>query len=187
MEAGFTREEELLALNRFHCHQQVLYSSNILDARGRLIDQKYRSQRSPNESWSHFIFPTENPPTRHIQLWHQTLESIAPRGWVAQRLRNFRELGHKRMEWFFNEGANEVLHKKGAVMDIYCPSLLENYEHRRNHWSLTFRNVPQSDRGIYCSVKVIEPSTISVSATANPPPPKGSTSYILGGTSKLGT
>jgi hypothetical protein len=76
------------------------------------------------------------------------------------------------MEWFFDEGANKVLHKKGVVMDIYCPSLLENYEQRQNHWSLTFRNEPQSDWGIYCSVKVIDPSTISVFATANPPPKK---------------
>ncbi len=40
MEAGFTREEELLALNRFRCHQQVLYLFDVLDARGRLIYQK---------------------------------------------------------------------------------------------------------------------------------------------------
>jgi hypothetical protein len=172
MEVGFTREDELLALNRFRCHQQVLCLSDVLNAGGRSIDQKYRARRSPTESWSHFIFPTKNPPARHIQLWHQALDAIAPRGWVMQRLRNYRELGHKHMEWFFEEGANEVLYKKGVVMDIYCPLLLANYERRQNHWSLTFRNEPQSDRGIYCSVKVIDPSTISISATATPPPKK---------------
>jgi hypothetical protein len=187
MEAGFTREDELLALNRFRCHQQVLYLSDVLDAGGRSIDQKYRARRSPTESWSHYIFPTENLPARHIQLWHQALDAIAPRGWVTQWLHNYRELGHKRMEWFFDEEANEVLYKKGVVMDIYSPLLLANYERRQNYWSLTFRNEPQSDRGIYCSVKVIDPSTISISATATPPPKKGSTSYFLGGTSKLGT
>ncbi len=57
-------------------------------------------------------------------------------------------------------------------MDIYCPTLLEGYKRQQNQWSLTFCNEPQADRGVYCSVTVIDPSSVSVSTTANRPPPR---------------
>ncbi len=39
MEAGVTSPTELLQLNRYRCHQQVLYLSNILDAGDKCLDK----------------------------------------------------------------------------------------------------------------------------------------------------
>ncbi len=138
MEAGFTREEELQSINRYRCYQQVLYLSDVLEVGGKSVDRKCLTQRAKDDNWSNLTFPSEKPPVRNLHLWRQALDAIAPRGRVVQRLGSFLQEGHKRMDWFHDERANEILHMKGTQMDIYCPLLIEGYEGRPNHWSLTF-------------------------------------------------
>ena len=44
--AGF-KKEELLRLNRFRVHQQVLFLSCVLGASGKSLDKKYMTKRMP--------------------------------------------------------------------------------------------------------------------------------------------
>jgi hypothetical protein len=78
IEAGVTNSEELVKINRFRCHQQVLFMSDILDAGGKCLDKKHSKQQQDNESWSTLIFPIEKPPRKHGKLWEQVLYSLAP-------------------------------------------------------------------------------------------------------------
>jgi hypothetical protein len=78
MEAGITNTEEQRILNRFRCHQQVLYVSDVLDAGGKCLDRRYLDCRKPDEIWSTLVFPQEKPPNKHLKLWRQVLYAIAP-------------------------------------------------------------------------------------------------------------
>ena len=80
IEAGITNIDEQRILNPFHCNQQVLYVSDVLDAGGKCLDKRYLDHRKPDEIWSTLIFPQEKPPNKHIKLWRQVLYAIAPRG-----------------------------------------------------------------------------------------------------------
>jgi hypothetical protein len=66
MEAGVTNPIKLVKLNKYRCHQQVLYVSDILDAGGKCLDKCYLTWRQEKENWSNLIFPTEKPPQGHI-------------------------------------------------------------------------------------------------------------------------
>jgi hypothetical protein len=61
-EAGVTDPRELVMLNRFRCHQQVLFLSNVLDAGGQRLDIKYLNRHQDHEVWSTLMFPLEKPP-----------------------------------------------------------------------------------------------------------------------------
>ncbi len=41
LEAGWTTADKLIKINRFRCHQQILFVSDILDAGGKCLDKKY--------------------------------------------------------------------------------------------------------------------------------------------------
>jgi hypothetical protein len=41
MEAGVTNPIELVKLNKYRCHQQVLYISDILYTGGKCLDKRY--------------------------------------------------------------------------------------------------------------------------------------------------
>ena len=60
--AGVYDAKELIWINRFRCHQQVLFLSNILDAGGQAIDKRYLEQRNQTANWSTLIFPIKQPP-----------------------------------------------------------------------------------------------------------------------------
>jgi hypothetical protein len=45
MEAGITNSIELEKLNKYCCHQQVLYVSDVLDAGGKCLNKRYLNQR----------------------------------------------------------------------------------------------------------------------------------------------
>ena len=49
MEAGITNTEEQRILNRFRCHQQVLYVSDVLDAGGKCLNRRYLDCRKPDK------------------------------------------------------------------------------------------------------------------------------------------
>ena len=44
-EVGAFDENEMVIINRFRCHQQVLFVSCIMDAGGRAVDGKYLKAR----------------------------------------------------------------------------------------------------------------------------------------------
>jgi hypothetical protein len=67
MEAGVTNPIKLMKVNKYQCHQQVLYISDILDAGGKCLNKCYLTRRPKEENWSSLIFPTEKNPQRHTQ------------------------------------------------------------------------------------------------------------------------
>jgi hypothetical protein len=68
-EAGITNPKELCRINRTRIHQQVLYVSDVLEANGKTIDNKYMTKRPPEDSWSRLNFPNKNPPPGDFDLW----------------------------------------------------------------------------------------------------------------------
>ncbi len=95
MEAGIINQIELVKLNKYCCHQQVLYVLDILDAGEKCLDKRYLTWRQEEENCSNLIFPTEKPPQGHILLWRQVLYAVAPRGRVHTRVGRFQQKGHK--------------------------------------------------------------------------------------------
>ncbi len=127
MEAGVTNPIELVKLNKYHCHQQVLYVSDILDVGGKCLDKCYLTRHQEEENWSNLIFPTETLPQGHILLWRQVLYAVAPRGRVQTRVGRFQQKGHKIWVWRYSEEDRKVYHHKGQVMDIYSTSTVPAY------------------------------------------------------------
>ncbi len=84
MESGLTNAEELIQIDCYCCHQQVLFVSDVLDTSGKAINKQYLERWKDHINWSVLIFPIENPPRRNLKLWQQVLYSLAPRGRVQQ-------------------------------------------------------------------------------------------------------
>ncbi len=59
IDVGMSNSGELAIINRFMCHQQVLFVSDALDAGGKCLN-KYLNRRTGNEVWSTLIFPIQN-------------------------------------------------------------------------------------------------------------------------------
>jgi hypothetical protein len=109
-ESGVTDPGEWAIINRFHCHQQILFLSDVLDAGGKCVDKKYLDLRKDHEVWSTIIFPLEKPPRRNIALWQAVVYSLAPRGRVQNCVGQFSSQGHKVWEWQFHKESNCLLH-----------------------------------------------------------------------------
>ncbi len=73
-------KDELARLNRVRLHQQVLFLSDILDARGTAINRKYLQRRPWSERWSTITFLLENPPVKDFKLWEQAIVRLGA-GW----------------------------------------------------------------------------------------------------------
>jgi hypothetical protein len=80
VKAGFTSAQEMKILNRFRCHQEVIYLSDVLDAGERCLDRWYLDRQKWDEKWSTLIFPQEKNPQGHLRHWRECLYSLAPRG-----------------------------------------------------------------------------------------------------------
>jgi hypothetical protein len=50
MEAGVTNSIELAKLNKYRCHQQVLYVSDVLGTGGKCLNKRYLNQRCEEEN-----------------------------------------------------------------------------------------------------------------------------------------
>ena len=114
-------------INRFCCHQQVIFLLDVLDAGGRCVDKKYLSRWEDHEVWSTILFPLKKPPRRHVVVWRSVIYSLPPRQRVQNCVSRFLSKGHKVWEWRFHKDLNCLLHLQGAVMDIYTPSLVPLY------------------------------------------------------------
>lgn len=151
---GF-EEDELLWLNRVRLHQQVLFLSDILDARGTAIDKKYLKRRTHSERWSSLTFPIECPPDRDLRLWQRALYTVCANWRGRGRMKEYTEVGHKSWDWRFDEENGRLLHLKGETMDVYAPSLVPGYANRRNCWSRSQWDVPAVATGNLCTTREI--------------------------------
>jgi hypothetical protein len=140
-------EKALIHLNRVRCHQQALFISDVLGASGKTIDRRYLTWRQKGETWSTLIFPQERPPDKDFKLWESALFSIAPRGRLQDCIGKFVEKGHKIWDWRYDEEEAKLYHLKGAVMDIYTPSLVPGHARQANRWSRARLDQPRIDMG----------------------------------------
>jgi hypothetical protein len=69
---GYTATE-LLRLNWVRVHQKVLFLSDVMDARGTVINKRYEKMHTNGEKWSRFSFPWQFPPKKDFWLWRHTL------------------------------------------------------------------------------------------------------------------
>lgn len=121
------QESELLRLNRVRLHQQVLFLSDVLDARGAAIDKKYLSRRSRNDKWSTLTFPLEQPPDKDFRLWVRAIYSLCANWRGRGRLRGYKIEGHKVWNWRYIDDLGKILHIKGDVMDVYEASQVPGF------------------------------------------------------------
>jgi hypothetical protein len=101
---GYTATE-LLQLNWIRVHQEVQFLSNVMDARGTVIDKCYEQVRTNGEKRSRFSFPWQSPPKKDCQLWRHALLQL----WYARSsstLGRFLEKGHKKWDWRYLEEEN---------------------------------------------------------------------------------
>ena len=164
---GAYSEKQKEIINRFRCHQQVLFVSCIMDAGGRAVDPKYLNLRNNSESWSSLIFPNEQPPHKHLKIWKAAVHG------VIRRLGRFKSRDHKIWEYRYDEEANEILHLKStSTMDIYFKSLVPRYNNRPNCYTRGRIDVPLENRGVICSIKQVALAVIGVQSTTTPLPDK---------------
>ncbi len=135
VEAGCTLAQEMKILNRFHCHQEVVYLSDVFNAGGRCLDRQYLEHWKQDEKWLTLIFPQENPPQGHLQLWRECLYSLALGGRPTQQVGAFKSKGYNIWDWWHDKEASKVYHHKGHAMDIYTPSLVPGYTRCPNCWT----------------------------------------------------
>ncbi len=169
--AGVANPIELIKLNKYWCHQQVLYVSDILDEGGKCLNKCYLTRCHEEENWSSLIFPTEKTPQGHILLWRQVLYAVAPRGRVQNRVGRFLNKGHKVWEWRYREEDKKVYHHKGQVMDIYSPSTVLTYVNWPNCWSQSRVDVPLENVGKICTMKEVGSIGVHNVSLHTPMPP----------------
>ena len=147
---GFT-EAELIRLNRVRIHQQVLFYSDVMDARGTVVDKRYLVPRRADESWSLYKFPREQPPPKDFRLWSHALLQLRT---VRQTLPlgPYIDRGHKVWNWRYVEEENVLLHFHDDIMDVYSPSEVPRYANRPNCWTRSRVDQPAIERGDICSV-----------------------------------
>ena len=161
---------ELLRLNRVRLHQQVLFLSDILDARGMAIDKKYLTRRTRTEKWSTLTFPLEQPPDKDFRLWTRALYSLGANWRGRGRMRGYTVEGHKVWDWRYIEDEGKILHLKGEVMDIYEASQVPGFSNRRNCWSRAQWDVPTVINGDLCTTKEVSLAVIALVSHTSPAP-----------------
>ena len=95
---GFNKED-LLRLNRFRVHQQVLFLSSMLGASDKSLDKKYMTKQKPEENCFTLRFPKENPPKKDFQLWRMALRQIVLARGIPDRLGQLTHKGYKIWNW----------------------------------------------------------------------------------------
>jgi hypothetical protein len=161
----------LVRLNRVRCYQQAIFISDMLNASGKAIDRKYLTQRQKGESWSALIFPQEKPPDNAFKLWENALLCIAPRGRLQDCIGNFVERGHKIWEWRYDEEEAKLYYLKGAVMDVYTPSLVPRHARRANRWTRALIDQPRVNIGAICTTREVALGVMTIILFAEGPQP----------------
>lgn len=148
-------EGELAHLNRVRLHQQVLFLSDVLDARGTAIDKKYLRRRPSQEQWSRLTFPIEQPPEKDFRLWSRAVYSLGANWRGRGRMKEYTEVGHKIWDWRYDGEEETLYHLKGATMDVYKASQFPGYVNRRNCWSRSQWDIPAVEKGDLCTTKEV--------------------------------
>ena len=144
-------EKSLVCLNRVRCHQQAVFISDVLNASGKAIERRYMMRHQRGETWSTLIFPQEQPTVQDFKLWENALLCIAPRVRLQDCIGQFVERGHKIWEWRYDEKEAKLYHLKGAVMDIYTPTLVPGHARWPNRWTRARLDQPKIDMGAICT------------------------------------
>ena len=170
---------ELAILNRVRLHQEVLFVSDVLNARGSSVDQQYTVERPGGEKWSRFTFPREQPTETDMALWRNALYRISPMGRAVLRLREFTSAGHRRWDWRYDEGNNRLLHRAASndVLTVYEQTGPEGAPSRVNRWIRNDEVHVAELQGQLCSVKRLSDTAVSLQGTTAPPgaPPPAQT------------
>jgi hypothetical protein len=114
------RGNDLRTLNRVRKHQQVLFLSNILGARGESLDQCYLQKRRGTERWSTMKFSWEVGTEVEMHLWRMAITQVAAAGLARNRLGTFHEEGHKIWDWRIQEDAGRLYRRKGDTVEVVC-------------------------------------------------------------------
>ncbi len=126
-------KDELKRLNRIHLHQQVLFLSDILDARGTAINKKYLQQHPQSKQWLTITFLLEDPLVKDFKLWERALFRLGAGMQGQGRMQGFKCPGHKIWYWRFDAETETRYHLKSKeTMDTYMPSLIPGYSGQRN-------------------------------------------------------
>ncbi len=144
---------ELGRLNKVRIHQQALFLSDVMDARGTIVDRRYDQRRLDTDRWSRYRFPLQSPPQKDFRLWRHALRQL--RYVRSGLLGAFKEDGHKIWEWRFNAESNSLLRYHEEGMDIYSPSQVPRYASRPNCWTRSRVDRPTQVQGVICSVRSI--------------------------------
>ena len=133
--------DELLCLNKVRIHQQVLFYSDVMDARGTALDRRYLSSQLWEDTWSTHKYLLQQPPRKDLKLWAKALLQLR---YVQQGMTLGRYIapGHKAWEWRYVEDKHSLLHFHDNIMDTYSPSDAPRYAYRPNCWSITQANQP---------------------------------------------
>jgi hypothetical protein len=99
------RGNDLRTLNRVRKHQQVLFLSKILGARGKSLDKHYLQKQWGTEHWSTMKFPREVVTEVEMHLWRTAITQVVAAGPACNRLSTFNEEGHKIWDWMIREDA----------------------------------------------------------------------------------
>ncbi len=156
-------DDELRRLNSVRIHQQVLFYSDVMDARGTTLDRRYLSSRLWADTWSTFKFPLQQPPRKDLKLWATALLQLR---YVRQgmTLGRYSAAGHKVWEWRYVEDKHRLLHFHDNIMDIYSPSEAPRYASRPNCWSITQAGQPWQLQGKLCTVQPMEPGVWKINS-----------------------
>ena len=176
-EEGYCLEDKL-RLNRVRVHQEVLYLSDITTASGAKIDPEKMNPRPPNSKWSSFSrWPTEKPTPADFDFWKQALARICPSNSnsTVNVLGEFTSATHRIWRWKWCPIKNELLNLSPNVlrMDIYRP------EANTNRFVLALCDAPVEDRGILCSVDMLEPGMYRILSKAHEAcPPSAPANFV---------
>eukprot|EP00956_Cyclotella_meneghiniana_P008125 scaffold10809_cov23-Cyclotella_meneghiniana.AAC.4 len=159
---------DLTQLNRVRLHQQVSFLSDIVNASGGELDERYLKKRPRNERWSVIDFPKENPAASDFRLWAVAIRRVVPTGGLSDvRLGRMLHSGYKLWEWRVNRTEQYLLHYTKGKMDVYEPASAS-----RRRWQCVVSDCEPEVLGLPCSVRNQDGSTVTVVASAEPPVPE---------------
>eukprot|EP00956_Cyclotella_meneghiniana_P022017 scaffold40896_cov41-Cyclotella_meneghiniana.AAC.6 len=167
VELEFPSLKDLRKLNRVRLHQQVLFLSDIVNAAGSDLDERYLRRRPWAEKWSNLAFPKEKPASADFRLWAVAIRRVVPAGGLALRLGRRMHDGYKHWEWRINRREQYLLHYTGGEMNVYEP-----VSNSRRRWKIVVAGCEQETLGQPCSVRMQDEATVSVVSTADPPVPE---------------
>jgi hypothetical protein len=162
---GYTGKA-LESLGRTKNHQQVVYFSEILNASGSSLDERYLRRRPQHEQWSTLKFPKEKPSPADWRLWQQALRRLVPEAGLPVRLGKFLHQGYKLWEWRVDMRAGLLFHYRGSGMSVYTP-----VNETRRRWRMEEEGCDQVICGVPCSVRSSTQDTVTIRSVASPPDP----------------